>query len=98
MFRVFVEENDKEIKEKIKDIKIYQGDIKRAEKELGSLKEVDTGSAETFLRESLAYGVGQPRTYFLRIRAYQLGADAIIHYAEERNSCMGTPVEKKSLR
>ena len=91
----YEEANEKEILEKINKIKVYQGDVKEAEKELGHLERVDTGSADTFLKEPLASNLESSRTYFLRIRAYQLGADAILHYVQDRNVCMGTPVRKK---
>jgi len=75
------------IEDRVKHITIYQGDIAEAEKELGPLERIDTGSAEKFLKDS--------STLNLRIRAYPLGADAIIHYVETLGSCIGTPVKKK---
>jgi len=84
----YKEANKEEGNDKLKHITIYQGDIAEAEKELGPLERVDTGSAEKFLRDS--------NTLNLRIRAYQFGADVIVHYAKEGDSSyVGTPVKKK---
>jgi len=83
----YKEANEEEGNDKLKHVTIYQGDITEAEKELGPLERVDTGSADRFLKKNNILN--------LRIRAYQLGADAIIHYMETSGSCIGTPVKKK---
>ncbi len=81
------EANNNRIENMVKNIRVYQGDIAEAEKELGPLERADTGSAERFLKKNNILN--------LRIRAYQLGADAIVHYVETSGSCIGTPIRKK---
>ena len=73
-----------DIKDKIKNIKVYQGTIDEVQRELGvQLKMVETGTPETFLKEH--------NTFSLMIKAYLLGADAIVHY--QPNCVAGTPVK-----
>jgi len=75
--------NLNDIKEKVKDVRIYQGNFDEVQRELGrSLERVDTGKPETFLE---AHG-----PLWLRVEAYLHGADAIIHY--QPGSSIGTPV------
>ncbi len=81
------EANNNQIEDMVKHIRVYQGDIAEAEKVLGHLERVDTRSAERFLKKDGPLS--------LRIEAYQLGADAIVHYGETSDSCIGTPVRKK---
>ncbi|MBS3122248.1 hypothetical protein J4434_05185 [Candidatus Woesearchaeota archaeon] len=83
--------NLKDAEEKVKDIKIYQGSTEEVAKRLGrSLEEVDTHKPETFVRSS--------DSLMLRIRVYQLGGEAIVHYQNNPirynpNYCIGTPVK-----
>ncbi len=81
--------NKEEGEDKLKHLMIYQGNITEVEEELGPLKRVDTGNVETFLSEE--------SRLLLRIKAYQLKADAIVHYVKENDYCYtGTPVKKKN--
>lgn len=76
--------NKKDIDEKIKDIRIFQGTIKEVERDLGvPLERVDTGKSETFIKAE--------SDYFLRTEAYRAGADLIVHY--QPGSSIGTPVK-----
>lgn len=78
----FREANLNDIREKIKDIRVYQGTMDEVQKELGPLERIDTGKPETFLEEV--------NTFWLRVKAYLNGADAIVHY--QPGSSIGTPV------
>jgi len=70
----------------VKDIRVYQGSIDEVAKELGKeLERVDTGKPETYLRER--------NSFWLRVKANYLGADAIVH--SQPGSSMGTPVKFK---
>lgn len=73
--------------QRIKDIKIYQGRINDISQELGKkLERVDTGRPETFIE-------AKDRSW-LRIRAHELGADAIVHYQPSFSGfSIGTPVK-----
>lgn len=76
-------QNFEDAKQKISGIRVYQGSISELERELGWHGErVDTQGAETFLRAEDTFG--------LRLQAYRLGADAIVHYVP--GSSIGTPV------
>ncbi len=82
--KTFQEENMEDLKEAIKDIKIYQGIIEEVSRELGvELKRVDTGKPETFVQEK--------DSFWLRVKAHLLGADAVVHY--QPGSAVGTPVK-----
>ena len=88
-FIKYKEDNLRDIKNKIKDIRVYQGTIDEVQKELGRpLKRVETNKPETFLQEN--------NPFWLRVEAYLLGADALVHY--QPGSSIGTPVKynKKS--
>jgi len=79
----FRDANNKDIEETIKHIKFYQGDLAEVQDQLGKpLKLVDTGTLETYLEAR--------DERLLRVKAYDLGADAIIHYLPE--PIIGTPV------
>lgn len=79
-------QNLREIEDKVKDIKVYQGTIDEVQRELGRpLERVNTNHPETFLKAS--------DTFWLRVKAYQLGADAVVHY--QPGSAIGTPVKYK---
>lgn len=83
-FTKYREDNLKDIKNKIKDIRVYQGTIDEVQKELGRpLKRVETNKPETFLQEN--------NPFWLRVEAYLLGANAIVHY--QPGSSIGTPVK-----
>jgi|SRR3989338_1865734 len=77
-------ENLWDIQKKVKDIRVYQGTIDELQIELGkSLKRVETRNPETFLKAK--------DTFWLRVHAYLLGADAVVHY--QPGSSIGTPVK-----
>ena len=67
-----------ELTENIKDVRVYQGSLENVER-------VDTGNPETFIRASDTFG--------LRVKAYLLGADAVVEY--QPGSSIGTPVKFK---
>lgn len=78
------EMNRKDIDEKIKNIRIFQGTIEEVERDLGvSLERVETGKSETFIKAE--------SDYFLRVEAYRAGADLVVHY--QPGSSIGTPVK-----
>lgn len=78
------DENLKEIQDKIKDIRVYQGTIDEVQNELGKpLERVETDKPETFLKGA--------DIFWLRVKAYLLGADAVVHY--QPGSSIGTPVK-----
>ena len=84
----FEEKNLDDIKEKIKDIKVYQGTVEEVSKELGRpLKRIETNAPETFIKAN--------DTFWLRVKAYLLGANAIIHY--QPGSSIGTPVKYQTV-
>jgi len=76
----FQKANLADLEKAVKDIKVYQGTIEGAELEL-----IDTGKPETFIRAR--------DTFWLRAKAYALGADAVINY--QSGSSIGTPVKYK---
>ncbi len=81
--------NLKDIEDKIKGIRLYQGTIDEVEKDLGSpLERVDTGKPETFLKE--------PDIFKLMVKTYLLGGDAIVHW--QPGSSVGTPVRYSSKK
>jgi len=66
---------------------VYQGSIDEVSKDLGKkLARVDTGKPETFIRIPSTENINLK----LRLRAKELGADAIVHY--QPISAIGTPV------
>ena len=80
----FKDANMKDLIEAVKDIRVYQGSIKDVERDSGNkLKRIDTEKPETFIRAK--------DTFWLRVKAYSLGADAVINY--QPGSSMGTPVK-----
>lgn len=82
----FREKNSNDILEKIKDIRLYQGTMEEVAGDIGrSLERVDTGRAATYLHKD--------DSFWLRVEAYLLGADAIVHY--QPGSAIGTPVRFK---
>lgn len=82
--RKFKEKNLSELMENIKDIRIYQGSIEEVSRESAcEAKRVDTGKPETYLKAE--------NELELRIKAYYLGADAIVHC--QPGSAIGTPVK-----
>lgn len=85
----FQKANLEDLKDAIKDIKIYQGTTEEVEKELGvELKRIDTGKPETFIQ-------GED-SFWLRVKAHLLGADAVVHY--QPGSAIGTPVKYKPIK
>ncbi|MBI2584138.1 MAG: hypothetical protein HYW25_05705 [Candidatus Aenigmarchaeota archaeon] len=81
--RDFRDANWRETVEKADSVRVYQGGIEEVERETGrQLERVDTGKPETFIRGD--------DTLWLRIRAYQQGADAVVHC--QPGSSIGTPV------
>ena len=79
-------QNLQDIEEKIKPIRLYQADQAGVERDVGrTLERVDTGKPETYLHAN--------DTFWLRVEAYQLGADAIVSY--QPGSAIGTPVKFK---
>ena len=83
----YQEANMNDLREKVKDIEIHQGTkeevSQRLEKEL---EYVDTGKPDKFLKER--------DTFWLRVKAHCLGANAIVHY--QPGSSVGTPVKYKN--
>lgn len=81
----FKAKNMADAEEKLKHIKVYQIDVSSLEKQLKKpLEIVDTGRAEQYLAAS--------DTFYLRIEAYRLGADAISNLQAFDNYLAGTPV------
>ena len=68
----------------IAHIDVRQGSIADAERDLGPLERVSTREPETFI-------TGKDN-FWLRVKAYLLGADAIVEY--QPGSSIGTPVRK----
>ena len=84
--RGFRKQNHADIEEKIKSIRLYQGTIEEVAGELGKpLERVDTGKPETYLHKN--------DPFWLRMEAYLLGANAVVHY--QPGSAIGTPVRFK---
>ncbi len=85
--REFKEKNMADLEKAIKDIRIYQGTKDEVSKELETgLERVDTGKPETYLTSN--------NPFWLRVRAHELGADAVIHC--QPGSSIGTPVKYKN--
>jgi len=79
----FKQLNLEDIEEKISGIRVYQGTIGELQSELGKpLRRVETDKPETFIEAH--------DPFWLRVKAYQLGADAVVHY--QPGSSIGTPV------
>jgi len=74
----FEKANLADLEKAVKDIKVYQGTIEGVER-------IDTGKPETFIKAK--------DTFWLRVKAYNLGADAVINY--QPGSSIGTPVKYK---
>jgi len=74
----FKKRNLEDLTEAIKDIKVYQGSLEDVER-------IDTGNQENFIRAN--------DTFDLRVKAYLLGADAVMEY--QPGSSIGTPVKFK---
>jgi len=82
----FQQANLTNLTEKIKDIRLYPGGFSEVSKKLGRrLEIVDTGKPETF--------ISAENKFDLRIKAYGLRANAVIHY--NPSSSIGTPVRYK---
>ena len=80
------ESNLNDIAEKIKDIRLYQGTLEEVQQDIGKpLERVDTGKPETYLQKD--------DPFWLRVEAYLLGANAVVHY--QPGSAIGTPVRFK---
>ncbi len=78
--------NRQELEKKVELIKVYQATIPEVEKIIGrELVIVDTKRPEQFIECQ--------DSFWLRVQAYQLGADAVVHY--QPGSAIGTPVRFK---
>ncbi len=83
-FNKFQNANMSELTEAIKDIRIYQGTIDEVANDLGfALERVDTKDPKTY--------IAAEDTFYLRVKAHLMGADAIVHY--QPGSAIGTPVK-----
>ena len=82
--RDYKDTNMKDLENGIKDIRVYQDSKNNVEGDLGrNLERVETGKPETFIyAENL---------FLLRVKAYSLGADAVVNYRS--NPSVGTPVK-----
>ena len=81
--REYIHANLAEAEERVKDVRVFQGTVDEVSRELGRpLERVETSRPETFMRAS--------DTLNLRIQAYLMGANAVVHY--QPGSAMGTPV------
>lgn len=79
----FKNANMADLREAVKDIKVYQGTIEEVSEDLGKgLERIDTGKPETFIKGK--------DTFWLRVKAHIFGADAVVHY--QPGSSIGTPV------
>lgn len=88
-------EHRKRLEELAAPIRLYQGSIAEVERDVNMrLKRIDTQTPETFLRA--------PEAFDLRVRAAQLGANAVVHYRAQKMDAgdgydevfhLGTPVK-----
>jgi hypothetical protein len=89
--------NQMDLNDKIKDIRLYQGGLEEVAAVLGKeLELVDTGKPQTFIKVEKrdgSYASILPDTDWLRLEAFKLHADAVIHY--QPGSAIGTPVRIK---
>jgi len=77
-------QNLEDIRKKIQDIRVYQGTIEEIQAEIGvDVRRVDTEKPETYLTAK--------NSFWLRVEAYLLGADAVVHC--QPGSSIGTPVK-----
>lgn len=95
----FKEKNGREEMQRLEKlaapIRLYQGSIAEVERDLNMrLKRIDTQTPETFLKEYEAFD--------LRVKAAQLGANAVVHYRVQKMEVgydcdddfhLGTPVK-----
>ncbi len=87
----YQDENWREVKEALRDLRIYLGPLEEAEKDLNySLELVPTGKAETWITGNDMQSLCE--------EAVILGADAIIHYQQNRGKSFGTPVRKLNIQ
>lgn len=80
--------NREEADVKLDKINIYQEPAEKVGEHIG--KEavlIDTGTSDAFLESYFDRG-----RFFFRLKAYRLGADAIVNYQETSNKYLGTPV------
>lgn len=79
----FQDANMIDLREAVKDIRIYQGSAEEVSRDIGRpLERVDTGKPETFV-------IGED-TFWLRVAAHYLGANAVVNC--QPGSSTGTPV------
>lgn len=79
--------HEKTLESLVRPIRVYQGSIDEVSAETGrKLERVEVEGSHTFIRTNEEYG----ETFWLRVRAALLGADAIVHY--QPGSSIGTPV------
>lgn len=82
----FRQQNLRDIQERVKDIRLYQGTLEEVERDFQRpLERVDTGKPETYIKEQ--------DPFWLRVEAYLLGANAVVHY--QPGSVIGTLVRFK---
>jgi len=80
----FEKANMADLRKAVKDIRVYQGTLEEVSKDIRRpLKRVETKKPETFIQEE--------DSFWLRVRAYEQGADAIVHY--QPGSSIGTLVK-----
>ncbi len=91
----FEYKNLEDLWKRVNHIRLYQGDIKTVEDELGPLERVETGTPETFIETKyrlISKGFIFDSPFWLRVKTLELGADAIVSY--QPGSSIGTPVRK----
>jgi len=84
------ESNIQDIKNRIKDIGIFQGSIAEVEKQIGAELEIISSKEKTWEKTEF---MKEHDIFQLKAHACLAGADAIVHY--QTGSALGTPVKIK---